>query len=267
VSSRLIGSIGPGWVWRWSWVLAPASCIRSLAWTSFPMVRPPSLCLLPQRPTSLVWPHASCRGPADVPRPFLISFSFSFMDCGDLDPGPCLLLVIRTFCHIHWMCWNSVHSGHMTSIASVHPGEGSSSVALLEGSSLVSLWKGSFYFGGLFSRLNSHIHSVRTEEKQTVNTANILFSKTLGFQVRAVTGKKKEAKSIQLDCVNGKKEKNEQLWFRISPRKYPIKTRWFFAPFKHSIFKPRCQTQPLHQRSESPKQIHSHYTVQLLLIL
>jgi len=38
----------------------------------------------------------------------------------------------------------------MTSIA-VHPGEGSSSVALLKVSSIISLWKGFFYFLGVFS--------------------------------------------------------------------------------------------------------------------
>jgi len=47
-------------------------------------------------------------------------------------------------CHTHWMfLCNSVMipSGHMTSMSSIHPGEGSSSVALLKGSSLFSPWK------------------------------------------------------------------------------------------------------------------------------
>jgi len=50
-------------------------------------------------------------------RPLFLSFSFCFMDCGNLDRGPCLLLIIHTYCHIHWVCV------HMT-IASVHPGRG-----------------------------------------------------------------------------------------------------------------------------------------------
>jgi len=41
-------------------------------------------------------------------------------------------------------------SVHITSIASVHPGEGSSSIALLKVSSIFSLWKFFFYFLGVF---------------------------------------------------------------------------------------------------------------------
>jgi len=50
---------------------------------------------------------------------------------------------------VHWNVFVNrsaavmIPSGHMTSIASVHPGEGSSSVTLF------SLWKGFFYFGGV----------------------------------------------------------------------------------------------------------------------
>jgi len=65
------------------------------------------------------------------------------LDRGGLDRGPCLLPTIHTLCHIHCMCLcNSVMlpSGHMTSLASAHPAEGSSSVALLEVSSLVKLF-------------------------------------------------------------------------------------------------------------------------------
>jgi len=64
------------------------------------------------------------------------------MDRGYLDRGPCLQLIIHNFCHIHCTClcnFVMIHSGHMTSIAPVHPGEGSSSVALLNVSSLFFL--------------------------------------------------------------------------------------------------------------------------------
>jgi len=92
-----------------------------------------------------------------LPRPCwwppLISISIRFMDCGGLDRGPCLLRTIHTFCHNHWMCCNSViiPSVHMTYFASVHPGEGSSSVTLLKVYYLFSLWEGYFYFLGVFS--------------------------------------------------------------------------------------------------------------------
>jgi len=114
-------------------------------------------------PESL-WLHVSW-GPLDLagsyamallmPRPLLLSTSICLMDHGGLGRGPCLLPTIHTLCYVHWMCCNSVMipSLHMTSLASVHPGEGSSSVALLNISSLFSLWKGFFYFLGVFPDL------------------------------------------------------------------------------------------------------------------
>jgi len=88
-----------------------------------------------------------------MPRPLLLSTSICLMDHRGLDHGPWLLWTIHTLCHTHWMCYNSVliPSLHMPSFASVHPGEESSSVALLKVSSLFSLWKSFFYFFGSFS--------------------------------------------------------------------------------------------------------------------
>jgi len=62
------------------------------------------------------------------------------------DTVSCNFKKMRT--HTDWMCCRSVMfpSGHMTSLASVHPGEGSSSVALLKVSSLFFSRERFFYF-------------------------------------------------------------------------------------------------------------------------
>jgi len=89
-----------------------------------------------------------CLLPCQPPTPVLSS-SFWFMDSGGLDRGPCLLPIIHTLGHIHWMCCNSVtlfirsHDIY----CSVHPGERSSSVALLKGSSLFSPEKVFLFLG------------------------------------------------------------------------------------------------------------------------
>jgi len=60
--------------------------------------------------------------------------------------------IIQNSCHSHWISlYNCVMipSVHMTSLAYVHPGEGSSSVALLKVSSLFPL-KGFFFFWEVF---------------------------------------------------------------------------------------------------------------------
>jgi len=84
--------------------------------------------------------------------PFLLFTSICLMDCGCMDCGPWLLQTIHTLCHTHCTCCNSVMipSGYMTSIAPVHPGEGSSSVALLKVSSLFSQWMFFLYLLGVF---------------------------------------------------------------------------------------------------------------------
>jgi len=95
-----------------------------------------------------------CHGPAEEPRPLLLSTSICLMDCGGLGRGPCLLPTIHTTYHTHLICLcNSVMfpSVHMTYIAFVHQGEGSSSVALLKVSSLSFTVKGFFLFVVSFS--------------------------------------------------------------------------------------------------------------------
>jgi len=76
-------------------------------------------------------------GPADAPGP-----TPSSLDC-----GPCLLPTMHKLDYVTLM----IPSGHMTSIASVHPGEGSSSVALLKVSSHCFHVKVFFLSNGSFS--------------------------------------------------------------------------------------------------------------------
>jgi len=97
-------------------------------------------------PESL-WLHVSSAWPSLMPRPLLLSTSICLMDRGGPDRGPCRLPTIHTLCHTHWLCLCysiMLPSIHMASIAYVHP------VALLKVASLVSPWKGFFYFLGVF---------------------------------------------------------------------------------------------------------------------
>jgi len=88
-----------------------------------------------------------CHSPVGL-CPFLLSTSICRMDRGGLDPGICLLPTIHTLSYslivLLVLCFNlciMIPSVHMASITPVHPGEGSSSVALLKVSSPFSPWR------------------------------------------------------------------------------------------------------------------------------
>jgi len=75
---------------------------------------PPWPCLLPHGPV-LLPPWPCLRGLASVALTPAMTLLMPllppsvFMDCGYVGHGPCLLLIIHNFCHIHWMCCNAVH--------------------------------------------------------------------------------------------------------------------------------------------------------------
>jgi len=120
-----------------------------------------------------------------------------------LDHGPWLLRTIHTFCHIQWMYCNSVMipSGHMTCIAPVHPGEGSSSVALLKVSSLFSLRK--FLLIGSFSWSD-----VRTKVRDVVC---VRFVKPAEANLQFVILGCMKMKWIEFYCLD---------WFHWLPKMY-----------------------------------------------
>jgi len=147
-----IGLLAAGGRFRIHW--APLSSSRSTYGWMF--ISPSHIINSASSPESL-WLHVSL-GPLDLAgsdasclasRPPVMAWRM----CPTLlDRGPCLRS-IHTFCHTRWMCCNSVmlSSGHMTSIASVHPGRGILLCCSPEGfSSLFSPWKGFFYFLGVF---------------------------------------------------------------------------------------------------------------------
>jgi len=145
--------------------------------------------LPPQSPCDFTYRrvHWTWLGLMPWPRPLLLSTSICLMDHGGLDRGPCLLPTVYTLSyslrimevwivvhayyqlfihfHIHWMCCNSViiPSLHMSSIASVHPEEGSSSVALLKVYSL-------FFPVKVFFSVSWEFFLIRCEDRDVLCT-------------------------------------------------------------------------------------------------